>query len=381
MKRVRTIVALFAATFLIVPSASAKSAPLPKDPRITKSTSFLDSQQCLTIDKTSGDGFSKIASSGFPRPESTIYGKENGKVLVLPVNFTDYKFLDSDRSIYQNNFINVVKFYKKISFGRFTVNFEWAPMDSWASLPQEASYYGITNNKPQQDNKQVAIDAIATANESLNLASYDAVLVVTNAFRESGGGQAFMGYNFESKSGVVRNSMLMFGRGVSGWSNVAHELGHALFGLEDLYLFKVFPGQDVKQNPKSFTAWDLMAGSTPDFSGWNKLLMGFIKDSEIKCIGDQKRKIFYLSSTNLVDGNKLGVINLEPGVSICFEAKKDYDNSIGLLVYEVNTNFDHGNGPFWGEEELVKKGKRINFEGVNFKVLATSKSGLLVQVN
>ena len=365
----------------LLPTASFASASLAKDPRISKPNSFIDAQNCLTIDKTYGEGFSKIASSGFPRPESSIVGKTLGKILVLPINFTDYIFLDSDRASYQNSFNSTTKFYKKISWARFNVSFEWAPKEKWIDLPHEASYYGITNNKPQQDNQLVAVEAIANADESLNLGQYEAVFIITNSFKESGGGQAFIGSNFQSKSGIVKNSMLMFGRGVSGWPNVAHELGHALFALEDLYLFQTQGGQQVKQNTKSFTAWDLMAGSTPDFSGWNKLLMGFINKNEIKCLDDSKRKIIFLSLLDLKGGTKLGVINLEPGVSVCFEAKKDYDGSIGLLIYEVNTNFDHGNGPFWGEDSLLKKGKTTEFEGAKFKVLGSSKEGVLVQIN
>ena len=374
---------LIAAVLLVslFPTASFATASLAKDPRISKPNSFIDAQNCLTIDKTYGEGFSKIASSGFPRPESSIYGKSIGKILVLPVNFTDYKFLDSDKASYRNSFNKTSIFYKKISYSRFTVSFEWAPTEKWVDLPYEASHYGITNNKPQQDNQLVAVEAIGNADESLNLGQYDAVFVITNSFKDSGGGQAFIGSNFQSKSGIVKNSMLMFGRGVSGWPNVAHELGHALFALEDLYLFQIQGGQQVKQNTKSFTAWDLMAGSTPDFSGWNKLLMGFINKNEIKCLGDTKRKILFLSSSELVGGTKLGVINLEPGISICFEAKKDYDGSIGLLIYEVNTSFDHGNGPFWGEDSLLKKGKTTEFEGTKFKVLGSSKDGVLVQIN
>jgi hypothetical protein len=124
-----------------------------------------------------------------------------------------------------------------------------------------------------------------------------------------------------------------------------------------------------------------MAGSTPEFSGWNKLLMGFIHQDELRCVAKKTKRTVFLSATNLVDGPKLGVINVAPGVSNCFEARKDFDGKTGLLVYQVNTNFDHGNGPFWGEEELLKQGGSLDFEGSKFKVLATSSAGVLVQVN
>ena len=379
MIRIKVITSVLLLLF-ITPVACASTSNLKNDPRISKSSAFIKPEACMTIDKTYGEGFSKIASSGFPRPENTSYGQKIGQILVLPVNFTDYKFLDSDRIIYEKSISNVINFYKKMSFSRFSTKFDWAPINEWVNLPKEASYYGITNNKPQQDNKQVVIDAFLSADASLELGKYDAVLVLTNSFRDSGGGQAFMGSNFESKSGIVRNSMLMFGRGISGWPNIAHELGHALFGLEDLYLFQVQDGQKVMQSEAGFTGWDLIAGSTPDFSGWNKFLMNFIHPEEIKCVGDKSKKIIYLSATDSIDGAKLGVINVNPGVSICFEAKKDFDGKIGLLIYKVDTNYDHGNGPFWGEQDLLYSGKGIEFEGRRFKVLASSKTGLIAQV-
>jgi hypothetical protein len=227
---------------------------------------------------------------------------------------------------------------------------------------------------------QAAKDIFAAVPSSLDLTKYDGVILATPFYRETGGAEAFVGQNILTKNGEVTNAMMIYGRGLSSWSTIAHEMGHAIFGLEDLYLFQ-HSNSEQQQNTKNFTGWDLMAGTTPDFSGWNRLLMGFIHQDEVRCVKKKSKEFIYLSGTNKVDGPKIGVINLEPGVSICFEVKKDLDGKNGLLLYKVDTNFDHGNGPFAGEEDVLKVGKSQNFEGTKFKVLAISATGLLVQVN
>ena len=361
---------------LILNPAHAASKSLAKDPRISRATTFSDVNICKTTDVT----FDPEISSGFPRPVDSLAAKNSAKILLLPFNLTDYKFLDSDLANYKNIFKSVKDFYSKMSFGRFKLDFIIAPKELWIELPKDAQGYGIDMNREQQDNQKVSTLVFENASESLKLNEYDSVIVSSGFYRETGGAQAFPNVTFQSKSGPINNSILVFGRGAVAWPNIAHEIGHANFGLEDLYLFKMGQPGTI-QSGKTIAGWDLMAGTTPDFTGWNKILMGFIQDKEIKCLTNKTKKIIYLSNTNKIDNTKIGVINLAPGVSLCFEAKKDLDGSTGLLVYKVDTNYAHGNGPFAGPDELIKSGKSYSEDGYKFKVLGTDASGLLVQVN
>ena len=71
----------------------------------------------------------------------------------------------------------------------------------------------------------------------------------------------------------------------SGWFSSGlyfHELGHSMFGLEDLYLFRENKAEWLPSELKVM-AWDIMASSSSEvLSNWNRLLMGWITDSEIR---------------------------------------------------------------------------------------------------
>ena len=371
----RFFVAAFIFSLTISP-ASAATKSLAKDPRISAAATFSDVNICKTTDATN-DGW---ISSGFPRPEKTLTGKSNASILILPVNFPDYKFVKSDRDSYEASFKAAAAFYSKMSFGRFSVKYEFAPEALWVNFSESAYKYGVTNNLPQQDHVDFLNKVFETASPELNLTKYDSILVVTNQFRSTGIGQAWGGVKFQTKSGVITSAMLFAGRGGTAWTSFAHELGHALFGLEDLYLFQT-PRDGTVQSTNTINGWDLMSGYTPDFTSWNKLLMGFIFDNEIKCLTNKNKKVIYLSHLSKSGVPKLGVINLEPGLSLCFESKKDFDGSVGLLIYRVDTHFNHGNAPYGGIPELIKSGKSYSDLGYKFKVLGTDTSGLLVQVS
>jgi M6 family metalloprotease-like protein len=361
-------------------SAVAAKVDLSKDKRISVKSNFASAESCMTIDKTmGGNEFSTKMTSGFPRPATTKYGSSSVKIYLLPVSFSDYKFTSSDKKLYEDNFKKVQIFFSQQSYGRFKPEFIFPPESDWLSVSGDIRSYDLENTFAQQTKLQAAKDIFSSVPANLDLTKYDGVIIATPFYRETGGAEAFLGQNLLTKNGEVTNAMMIYGRGLSSWSTIAHEMGHAIFGLEDLYLFQ--RNSDQKQNTKNFTGWDLMAGTTPDFSGWNRLLMGFINKDEVRCVKKQSKEIIYLSGTNKVDGPKIGVINLEPGVSICFEVKKDLDGKNGLLLYKVDTNFDHGNGPFAGEEDVLKVGKSQNFEGAKFKVLGSSATGLLVQVS
>ena len=95
-------------------------------------------------------------------------------------------------------------------------------------------------------------------------------------------------------------------------TNFMHELGHSLFGFEDLYPFGE-PGWEI-QDAKFPGAWDLMAGNSTTFLNWDKFLMGWLKSSEVRCITNQVSSIHYLTSSDSSENPRVLFVNLTPEI-------------------------------------------------------------------
>jgi hypothetical protein len=123
------------------------------------------------------------------------------------------------------------------------------------------------------------------------------------------------------------------------------------------------------------------ASGLNDFFGWNKLLMGWMKDEEVRCVQSQNSSTHYLvDNTNSV-GTKLLLINLAPGVTIALESRPSYSRNQGLLVYKIDTNINHGDGPIIAEKNTMDKGQKKTFGSWTIEVKDSSPAGLLVNVS
>jgi hypothetical protein len=76
-----------------------------------------------------------------------------------------------------------------------------------------------------------------------------------------------------------------------------------------------------------------MAGSSIALLQWNKYLMGWIYDSEVRCLSEQKSSIHYLSASETSVDPKLLAINLAEGVTLAAEARTGTSDGAGLLLY------------------------------------------------
>jgi hypothetical protein len=218
---------------------------------------------------------------------------------------------------------------------------------------------------------------------SFNFSEYDAYVFLTGNGTPGqsglGGAQAQIRVaNKNGKNGFF-NAVLMVG----SWSYSGvwvHELGHALYAFEDLYLFdqQLDPGKSVGFTPPN--EWDLMANANLlKLMGWNKFLMGWLKDSEIRCITNQQSTVHYLSRNMEEDQSQLLTINLSQGVTLTAEARKSSESNSGLLLSWVNTHIDHGHGPVLTPRFLLSKGESKNLLGWRITVIDTDSDGILIE--
>lgn len=332
---------------------------------------------CKTIDLTSRG----VGSNGFPRPANLANGKSEIKILALPIIFEEIPFTDSDLSKLQNALKQTSDFYAKASYNRIQLTFDIPAKNLWVKLKTTAKDYGILPNKPQQNNEIIVKDTFLLADQQIDFSGYDSVVIESGYSPLTSVGQGFGGQVFSTKTGNINGATLEIGRAAGSASIIAHELGHSIYGLEDLYVFLNSQRPSVPE-PVPGGRWDVMsdASSLNEFFGWNKLLMGWIKDEEVRCIQNQASSTHYLSDFSNSLGTKLLLINLKPGVTIAMESRNIYSSGQGLLVYKIDTNINHGDGPITAEKLLLRKGEKKSIDNWNIEVKDTSTTGLLVSV-
>jgi M6 family metalloprotease-like protein len=266
---------------------------------ITSNAEMNDLNICKTSDLTSRPD----VSNGFPRPASATIGKANIKILFVPISFTDFPFSDEDLKRNLEVTEDVRNFYTKTSYGNVSISFEFLEKKYWVNMGKSAASYNLIENKPQQNNKQVVVDALNLVDSAINFDLYNAVVVESGRFQSTGGGQGFPGDTFSTKTGSAKGVSFEFGTGVASFHTLAHELGHTLFGLEDLYVF-LNSNRPTAPDPTPAGSWDMMSNSTREFFGWTKLMNGWIQDSQVRCLTTQSSTMHYLEDISIASSKQ-----------------------------------------------------------------------------
>ncbi len=332
-------------------------------------------EKCKTADLT----IRPDISNGFPRPTSAIIGNASVRILFVPISFTDFPFSDEDLERTKRVTDEVKEFYKKTTYGKVSINFDFLEKRFWVAMGQSAASYNLIENKPQQNNTQVVVDALAQVDSSIDFNLYDGVFVESGRFQSTGGGQGFPGQTFQTRNGLARGVSLGFGRAVASFGTLAHEFGHSLFGLEDLYVF-LNANRPSVSDPQPAGNWDMMSSSFQEFFGWNKYLNGWFSQNQVRCLDNQRSTFHYLEEISLTSENaKLALINIQQGVTVGIESRLDKDG-VGVLVYKIDSRIAHGDGPITAQKQLLRSGQSLVIENWQITVRDTDLSGSLIEV-
>jgi len=378
-----------------VPSAETKVEVknlLSSDPRITPLSALTSMDICKTVDKTPDYawGGKILHRNGFPRPDFSVAGKKSAKILVVPIIFNDLPFREekiqrgqifsSDVDLLNETIPLIKESFKSLSVKRFEVEIEVLPKSQWFVFNRDNPLSGVWG----VDNFTTLMEIIEKEKPDFNFDGYD-----TFAFISGNGLPGQMGLGSaqashprvkNSKSGFM-NAILMLG-GITNTTLWVHEFGHSLFSFEDLYLFsQASSGAPRKLGELSVPSkWDLMSDSSKvSLLGWNKFLIGWLYDSEVRCISEQKSTIHYLSNRETSNDTKLLTINLAPGVTLAAEAKNASGTDKGLLLYLIDTYTSHGEGPILTQNTLITKGQSKSWLGWQFNVLDSNEEGVLIE--
>lgn len=298
------------------------------------------------------------------------------RALVLLVDFSDKSAVKNQAHFNnllfsQNSYAtgSMRDFYREASYGKLNVTGavkgEGGPTSGWFRAPRTKAYY--TNNDfghgayPKNAQKLVE-DVITLANPFVNFSQYDndgdgfveaLIVICAGSGGEATGNKSDFwshkwGITPKTVDGVKVNKYFMApedGRvGV-----MAHELGHLLCGLPDLY--------DTDYSSKGTGRWDLMAGGSWNNSGhtpahptaWCKLKCGWVNPTVIL---NNTQNITLKPYHNNQDIIKIpiGSVNSKEYFLLSNRQKHGFDKNLpgeGMIIEHVdetkgnNTNENH----------------------------------------
>ncbi len=366
---------------------------LATDSRITPTSALTPIASCKTGDMTPDYAWGgKILNrNGFPRPDISVAGKKSAKILVVPIIFKDLPFREekiqrgqvfsSDLDLLNETIPYIKESFKTLSVQRFEVEIDVLPKSQWFVFDRDNPLSGVWG----VDNFTTLMEMIEKEKPDFNFDGYDTFAFITGNGMpgQSGLGSAQASHPRvkNSQSGSI-NAILMLG-GITNTTLWVHEFGHSLFSFEDLYLFSQASSGTTRQKLGDVSVpskWDLMSDSTKvSLLGWNKFLIGWLYDSEVRCISEQKSSIHYLSNRETSNDTKLLTINLAPGVTLAAEAKNASGTDKGLLLYLVNTYSNGGDGVILTQKSLITKGQSKSWLGWQINVLDSNEEGVLIE--
>lgn len=257
-----------------------------------------DSQQVNLDQCRLPSGPREFTNFGFPRSINRLPSEGKIKAQIIFVDFidavgTDEKKLKEVANRYVKNF---QKFYAAQSYGKISFEFSYEP--KYFRIKEKTTSYRM-NLRKGQNGEGVAKyfqDALRAADKQVDFSDIDVVYVIpSNTNREITYGPAFpmgIGNNFlQTDEGAIQNGAVA---GTDSrrrensleWVWMAHETGH-LFGLEHPWKLNS-DAQGRGLSAPDYPVWDLMVnmgdGSSGDFLGWSRFLIGWLGDEEVICV-------------------------------------------------------------------------------------------------
>jgi hypothetical protein len=108
-------------------------------------------------------------------------------------------------------------------------------------------------------------------------------------------------------------------------------------------------------------------------------------ESDTDCVTNQDSVTQYLEDLDSPSTNKkMILLNTAPGVLIAAEVRSATCNSkscMGLLIYKIDTNIHHGEGPIAAQKLLLYTGDNLVVGKHRFTVDDFDNKGLLVRIS
>lgn len=342
---------------------------------------------------------------------------------VIPFQFLDLTTSSNPRSDYDK----YIKFYEDFlrNSSDVTINPKFRVPNEYFQLGFSYRKYHL-NDHMAQDLEFIA-DISSVVTNKIDLSDVDQVLFLYPPAAKSAEFAAKIPFGNLSKTifsgkfvylhGPIDSSDITIGDrwSIDPWTTVHEMFGH-IMGLDDHWGAELFAKSGPYLAPKDWRdvgtgQWGNMTGISGDFLIWDKWTVGWVADTQIRCLSPNSQSTILISpnttKSNLI---KAVVIPLSGSKGIVIESQRStgYNfkfptDSNGALVYVIDMKeisggngrpFGYGvnvqrptnrpanllqNGFYLGDATL-KQGESINVEGVKISVVEAGDFGDVVQI-
>lgn len=344
--------------------------------------------------------------SGFPQHPDYSITSSKLNVQLIYVDASDLKSNVSPSRDARFWINGVGKFLNDMAEGRVTFNFNF--VNKYFRLPKPITTYGITREK-QGDTAAFVQAAIDAADKEVDFTNVDFVIVIlppnvsAKQVDYSPAIPLEKAFPFRTDEGLVYRATLagQDTRWPEGHTLISHEMGH-LLGLQDFYWYGWKTGMPYEQQFKFMGHFDNMnfaPGKAREWVAWNRWLLGFLSDDQVRCVTSQATTVHELTTVSTRSKNpKLVVIPIDKYSAIVIESRRKarYDNQTltrnnGALVYRIDTRKQSGFGPIeilrnkasrdpYFADATLTRGETLTIGNITIKNLRVSRSSDLVQV-
>ncbi len=282
---------------------------------------------------------------GFPRIANRLKSVGDVHVSVVFVDFPDAVATRTPQSVFAILSPGAENFYKAVSYGRMNLILD--ATYTWRRMTKASTQYGWPSLTFTAHRAYIQ--------EAVNLASpaeftqADAVAIIANpdatALTNGPTLVAPAGLGVTAGAKTFLNAITS-GNDLLGWGNywLNHEMGH-MMSLVDLYAFSGTTHRFVG----NFSIMGLISGFAREYFGWERWLLGWIDDDQVKCAPAGTTDVV-LSPVERSGGTKMVVIPTGTTTAIVAESRRaeGYDTNgswvPGVLVYSIDTSIPSGNG-------------------------------------
>ena len=389
-----------------IPVASPLPTPTPTvvNYQLTEPNKFKKLSDCQL--------YSKVQASehyGFPRPANLIPTVGEHKSIALFVYFDDLPFEQRQFDEWRNNQIPTLeKYLLEMSYGK--LKYKVDIYDKPIHIKKSVLTYNLDTDhdapaKPNANAGGLVSDAVLVADPEVDFSKYEFINVITPWTRLIG----FEGttgvkltadgkqFNFAS-FGSIREYLDDPTKKI--W--LLHEVGH-MMGLIHQFNVRGDWGRT------GYPIWSVMAtgiSQVPEFMAWEKFLLGWFSEEQVRCIENFEQGAFTSKLTSLStsdSGAKTILVKQSANQILVIESRRTSDLGMlskeeeGVLVYTIDTNIRSGDGasnlifnsaktrrlPNGGGGLIgtLQAGEIVTSNGVKVEVLFSDKSGDIIKVS
>jgi len=296
--------------------------------------------------------------------------------------------------IVEKDLIAAKEFYKSMSGGKLTLEFDYYPEVVTVPLFLSESNDKFDPGFMELVNAHID-DVLRIVEEDYDLTQTE-FLIFYWPFDTPQYARVYLAEMRENplntKNGEIYNYTLQVSSPYDNDYIVQHELAHVL-GLMDLYLYEYVENKGLSPTDK-YWHWDLMTQNGNEINGWHRWMLSWISDEEVQCIPNtlNEEYLVFLEPLNTIDATtRLITVNLSPTEAISIELRGPGEYcgdqcTQNVLVTHVDAFVNNGRGPMTilrpeRSRDLLLVGDRITYENITITHVSRNLLGSMISIS